>query len=33
LEQVKANINAINKIDELIKNLTLEIASGEKKVF
>lgn len=33
LDQVKANINAINKIDELIKNLTLEIASGEKKVF
>ena len=33
LKQVKANINAINKIDELIKNLNIEIASGEKKVF
>jgi cysteinyl-tRNA synthetase len=33
LDKVKSNISAINKIDETIKNINLEIKSGEKKVF
>ena len=33
LEKVKTNIITISKIDETIKNLILEIESGEKEVF